>query len=323
MLGAALLLRLSVSAAEDESRADAWWTGPLLAPSAATLPSGHALIEPYVFDEMSNASFDNAGQRHSGPYEHTLGSQTYMLFGATDRLSVGLIPRFAYNEPAGAPNAGPAAGDLTLQAAYGLTHYEDGSRIPAIAVILQETLPTGRYDRLGKDSDGFGAGAYTSAVALYSQDYFWMPNGRILRARLDLTYAVSASVAVHDLSVYGTSNGFSGRAAPGDSFIADAAAEYSLTRNWVLALDVVYQHNGNTEVTGSVAPGTTPYPPAGAPLPGSFHSASGVSYSVAFAPAIEYNFSSAVGVIFGTRIIELGRNTSGSITTVMAVNLVL
>jgi hypothetical protein len=27
---------------------NAWWTGPMLAPSAATLPRGHFLIEPYL-----------------------------------------------------------------------------------------------------------------------------------------------------------------------------------------------------------------------------------------------------------------------------------
>ena len=29
-----------------QSLDDAWWTGPMLAPSAATLPRGHFLIEP-------------------------------------------------------------------------------------------------------------------------------------------------------------------------------------------------------------------------------------------------------------------------------------
>ena len=33
-----------------QSLDDAWWTGPMLAPSAATLPRGHFLIEPYLFD---------------------------------------------------------------------------------------------------------------------------------------------------------------------------------------------------------------------------------------------------------------------------------
>jgi hypothetical protein len=247
-----------------------------------------------------------------------------MLFGVTDRITAGLIPRFAYNEPAGAPNSSsPGIGDVTLQAGFGITQYSDGSRMPGLSLIVQETVPTGRYDALERASDGFGAGAYTSALALYSQDYFWMPNGRILRMRLDLTYAVSSSVRLHDLSVYGTANGFSGHARPGDSFTADWAIEYSLTRSWVLALDVVYQGNGTTAVQGVQAGAAVSLPSLGGPPPGAYESRSGSSHSVAFAPAIEYNFSSAVGLLLGVRIIEIGRNTQGSITPALAVNMVL
>jgi hypothetical protein len=320
-LACALLLAAAVTRA-DEAREDAWWTGPMLAPSAATLPQGHVLLEPYLFDIISNGHFDTAGDRHSGPYEHDLGSLTYVLYGLTDRVTAGLIPRFLYNEPAGALNSsGIGIGDLTLQAGYGLTQYQDGHRTPAISLVLQETLPTGRYDRLGRPSDGFGAGAYSTALALYSQDYFWMPNGRILRARLDLTYDLSSSASVHDLSVYGTSRGFAGRAWPGNGFTADAAAEYSLTRSWVLALDVLYQGNASTAVRGSV-PGGVPVVPGTPPGFASFQSASGSSWSLAFAPAVEYNFSSRVGALLGVRIIEIGRNATASVTPAVALNMV-
>src|SRR2546429_9235647 len=109
--------------------------------------------------------------------------------------------------------------------------------MPALALVIDEPLPTGRYQRLGRASDGFGAGAYTTALSVYSQDYLWMPNGRILRVRLDLTYALSSSVGLHDASVYGTPVGFSGRAYPGNSFPRDRAAAASVPRNWALGLD--------------------------------------------------------------------------------------
>lgn len=306
-----------------QSRADAWWTGPMLAASAATLPQGHWLVEPYAFDIISDGHFDSDGHRHEGPYEHDLGSLTYVLYGATDRLTLGMIPRFLYEEPAGAPNtSGIGVGDLTLQAGYGLTQFQDGQRIPTISVVVQETLPTGRYDRLSRASDGIGAGAYSSALALYSQDYFWMPNGRILRTRLDLTYAISSAVSVHDRSVYGTPNGFGGHASPGDSFSADASAEYSVTRNWVLALDVVYQHNDSTQVSGSQAPLAVQSTQGGLLVPTPYASASGASWSLGFAPAIEYNFSSRIGVLLGVRIIHIGSNTSSTITPALALNMV-
>ena len=303
----------SATAAERQSREDAWWTGPMLAASAASLPQGHFLLEPYLFDVITTGHIDASGSHHGVSADHDFGSLTYMLYGATDRLTVGMIPRFFHDEPPGAASSsGIDVGDLTLQAGYGLTRYQDGSSIPALALVVQETLPTGRYDQLSRASDGVGAGSYATAVSLYSQDYFWLPNGRILRARLDLTYTSSSSVSVQDRSVYGTPAGFQGHAYPGDGYTVDAAAEYSVTRNWVLALDLVYQYNANTQVRGALAsaPGT--------PL----QTDSGSSYSFGFAPAIEYNWSARAGVLLGVRIISIGRNTSTSVTPAIAINLV-
>ncbi len=307
----ALAVSLPLQAADPEAREDAWWTGPMLAPSAASLPQGHALIEPYFFDIISTGSVDAAGAHHAAPRDQQLGSLTYMLYGLTDRFTVGMIPRFFYQAPAGAPNSsGVGLGDLTLQAGYGLTQYHEGSAVPTLAIVIDETLPTGRYDALSRASDGLGAGAYATGLSLYSQDYFWLPTGRILRARLDLTYTRSSCVPLADQSVYGTASGFRGHAYPGDGYTVDAAAEYSVTRSWVLALDVVYQYNFNTRVAGTS--------PAGAVA-----ADSGTSYSVGFAPAIEYNWSARAGVLLGVRIISLGRNITTTLTPALAVNLVL
>jgi len=316
-LACAVMAASGAATAADQSRDDAWWTGPMLAPSAAMLPQGHMLIEPYLYDVMPNGRFDMNGTRHASARAHDIGSLSYILYGLTDRVSVGLIPRFGFNEPAGAPNSsGLGIGDLTLQAGYGLTRFQDGRLIPAISVVIDETLPTGRYERLGRASDGFGAGAYTTGLSIYSQDYLWMPNERILRVRLDLTYAVSSSVGVHDVSVYGTAGGFRGRAYPGDYFTADAAGEYSVTRNWVLALDIVYQHDGNTRVSGSL--------PSAGGVPGvtDFRARSGSGYSLGLAPAIEYNWNSSIGVLVGVRMIVAGRNATASVTPAIALNMV-
>jgi hypothetical protein len=312
-LGVECLLPLAatVAVAQQQPLADAWWTGPMLAPSPATLPPGHALIEPYLFSVISTGHFDANGNRHSGPYEHDIGSLTYILYGLTDRVTAGLIPRFSYNEPAGEPNSsGVGFGDLTLQASYGLTQFSYEHRVPTVALVVQETLPTGRYDRLTRAADGFGAGAWTTTLAVYSQDYFWMPNGRILRMRLDLSYAISSAASVHDVSVYGTPQGFAGHAWPGDSLSVDLAGEYSVTSNWVLALDIVYQRSDSTRVSGA-APG----------MP-ELTAESGPSYSIAFAPAIEYNWNARVGLLLGVRIIEIGRNTTASVTPAIALNMV-
>jgi hypothetical protein len=312
-LAAALVLAATALAAHaQQAREDAWWTGPMLAASGATLPQGHVLIEPYLYDVMITGRFDDAGKHHSVSPQHDLGSLTYWLYGVTDRVTLGAITRFGYNESAAISSSHVGSGDLTLHAAYGLSHFVDGRRTPDIAAVLELTLPSGRYDELGRASDGYGAGTYTTGLSVYCQDYLWMPNGRILRVRLDLTYAVSSSAQLHDASVYGTPPGFSGRAYPGDGFTVDVAGEYSLTRNWVLALDAVYQHNGSTRVTGTLA----------APAEAVFQADSGSGYALALAPAIEFNWSAKVGVLLGVRVIGAGRNSTSSVTPAVAVNMV-
>jgi hypothetical protein len=307
---AALLLLISVPACAEnissrQTLDDAWWTGPLLAASASTLPQGHFLVEPYFFDVITYGRLDADGNRVSRPHENDFGSQSYVLYGVTDRISAGIIPRFGYLKSSQGPGStGPQVGDLTLQAQYRLTQFQEGSWIPTLSFVLGETVPTGKYDRLDQHpGDGFGAGAYTTILSLYSQEYFWLSTGRILRMRLDLSYSLSSRVGLQGVSVYGTGAGFSGHAQPGDSFTGDVSWEYSLTRNWVLAFDVVYERDASTTVTGSYA------------------ASSGDSWSLGLAPAIEYNFNSRIGIIAGTRIIPTGRNSSISVTPVAAINM--
>src|SRR5712691_5157033 len=190
-----------------QSLDDAWWTGPMLAPSAASLPRGHFLIEPNLYDVIA---------AHSNGF----GSLTYVNFGLTDRVTVGLIPTAGFNQVSkGSSSSGVGVGDLTLQTQYRLMKFHEDSWIPTTSIAVQETLPTGKYDRLGgRPSDGIGGGAYTTTLALYSQTYFWLPNGRILRMRFNASQGFSNNVNVADVSVYGTEAGLPGHAKRGSSF---------------------------------------------------------------------------------------------------------
>jgi hypothetical protein len=128
---------------------------------------------------------------------------------------------------------------------------------------------------------------------------------------------MSDSVDVADASVYGTSQGFRGRADPGDTFSIYSAWEYSVTRNWVLALDVFYQRDASTRIRG-----TDLVTVNGAPERVRFEAESGSAWRLGLAPAIEYNWSSRVGVIIGARWFAAGRNTSASVTPVAAINMI-
>lgn len=299
--------------ASRQSLDDAWWTGPILAAAAGTLPPGHVLFEPYFFDSIPFARIDNHGGTHDVPRENNFGSFSYLLYGVADGFTMGLIPRFGFQQiDGGKSSSNLELGDWTLQGQLRLTDFHEGSWVPTISLNLAETFPTGEFDRLDRASDGFGAGAYTSILSLYSQTYFWMPNGRLLRTRFNLSYALSSRVPLQDMSVYGTQNGFVGFADPGASAYGDLAFEYSITRNWVAAVDFWLEQDNSTRVSGINAAGT----------PAPYSANSGTGRELYVAPAMEYNVSGSLGVIMGARITAAGRNATASVTPVIAINYV-
>jgi len=299
-----------------QSLEDAWWTGPILAASAASVPRGHFLVEPYFYDTILAGRFDQDGAHRSASRSHRVRFATFALYGLSDRVSVGVIPTFGFNRASSGPRSSLGLGDLSLQAQYRLTDFREGRPIPTTSILLTATIPTGRYDHLSsRPDDGLGSGAYSAAASVYSQYYFWLPTGRLLRTRLDLSFSISDRVNLHDVSVYGTSQGFRGHAAPGDSFVAYVSGEYSVTRNWVLALEVAYQHGDNTRVIGRNLIKLVHTVNAI-----EYEANSGSSRSTALAPELEYNWSSRVGLLVGAIFTVSGRNAGETITPVLAIN---
>src|SRR5271155_3672684 len=85
---------------------EAWWTGPMLANNASTLPRGHFLVEPYLYDVV-------------GAHANGFGSLTYIEYGLANRFTVGLIPTFGYNKVSdGLSSSGVGVGDVTVLAQY-------------------------------------------------------------------------------------------------------------------------------------------------------------------------------------------------------------
>jgi len=281
-----------------QSPDDAWWTGPLVTYSARSLPQGHMLIEPYLYDVSTRDS-------------DTVHSFTYVLYGLTNKLTVGFAPDFAWSSVKnGQDSSGPHLGDVTLRAQYSLVQMDAEKFLPDIAVAVLQNLPAGKYDRLSRAADGFGAGNYATTLAVYSQMLWWMPNGRLLRTRLDIMETLSPDVPVRDASVYGTGPGFLGHAAPSNQLSVQTGFEYSLTREWVLATDLVWFHNDPTLTVGTVG---------GVPVTLDSRNSDVFGYS----PAIEYNWSPNAGIIAGVRVFAPAHHARASVTPAIAFNYVL
>src|ERR1700741_3555311 len=109
--------QVSPGAAGDvrQSLNDAWFTGPMLAPNATTLPRGHFLIEPYLYDVIAQGFYDRDGKRHNTPRSDGFGSLTNILYGLANKFTVSMIPVAGYTEMSTGPSSsGIGMGDLTL-----------------------------------------------------------------------------------------------------------------------------------------------------------------------------------------------------------------
>lgn len=301
---------------------DAWFTGPMLANTAATPSRGHLLLEPYLTDTRTQATYSPSGTRLPAPAASSYASETYLIYGLTDRLAAGALPLFGYNTIPGQPtSAGPVLGDLTLILQRRLTGLHPCHHLPTLSLAAEQTLPTGAFDNLGsRPANALGQGLFTTTAAIFSQFYLWLPNRRILRTRLDIYDAISTTATVQGVSVYGTTAGFRGTAHPGNSLTLDAAFEYSLTRRFALATDAVWRASANTRISGTDASTTNS---ASIPIgPTPITANSGSSTAWALAPAMEYSWRPWIGILVGVRLYPAGHNTPDTITPAIALSIV-
>ena len=268
------------------------WTGPLLASNAETLPRGHVYTEPYFFDGISGG-------------DHHPGSSGFYQYGLRDNWTVGMQPFFSVGTERF--NRGAAIGDFKLLSQVRLIHFTPDHQVPSVALVTNLIVPTGKHDRLGTLKNGHGSGAFAPEVGINVQQYFLLKNGRLLRARINVLHDFPLRTKVAGRSVYGTDNGFRGHARPGAKTSLILGAEYSVSKEWVLALDIERDQWGKTKVKGRNA--------SGAPI----DQTSPKSWNVGFAPAVEYNWSDRAGAILGLWIVPKGHNTRSSVTPAIAI----
>ena len=269
------------------------WTGPMLASTAETLPKGHFYTEPYFFDVIVQG-------------DHHPGSSGFYQYGLLDNLTVGFQPNFA--TATNRIDRGMAIGDFKLLSQVRLTHFTPDHQVPTIALVLNEVIPTGKFDRLGPTEEGHGSGAFATEVGVNVQHWFLLNNGRLLRARINVLQRFYNRTGVEGPSVYGTAVGVTGHARPGARTTLIGAVEYSVTDQWVLAFDVEADFAGRTKVSGRDSAGAL------------VQTISPGSRDVGFAPAVEYNWSPSAGALLGVWIIPKGHNAPASITPAIAIS---
>lgn len=290
---------IAVPATADEG-AERWraafqsarWTGPLLASTAETLPQGHFYTEPYFFDTISGG-------------QHNPGSSGFYQYGLLDSFTIGVQPFFSIGTRKN--NRDVSVGDTKLLSQLRLSHFTPEHRVPSVSLVMNLVVPTGKYDNLGRLKQGHGSGSYAPEIGVNVQQYILLKDGRLLRVRFNILRSFPLETAVSGRSVYQTDAGFHGHAKPAAKTTLVGAMEYSVSREWVLALDIERDQWGKVRLAGRDADGLR------------IDRTSSRSSDVGFAPAIEYNWSDRAGAIFGVWIVPKGHNTSSSVTPAIAI----
>lgn len=290
-----------------------WTTGPLLTPSATLLPQGHINMQPYVYVSEVQGHFVYHGIRQMGQTLHNVNFETYITYGLTDWVNLVLMGQLFSNERQ--DKSYTAIGNSLLGFNFQLFTEDPKGFRPNGKLIILEGFPTGNYNNLDPalgGVDATGDGSFSTRVAFVVGKAFQIKNYIWLSSRLSVGYYYFAPTTVENFNSFGGGYNTYGTVQRGGGFPLSLGMELSMTKNLSLALDVVSIYFGPNTFRGN--PGTNL---DGTPASVGYESV----YQLSCAPALEWNFSPAFGIIIGGWFSIFDKNDDRFTSFVVAINL--
>jgi hypothetical protein len=294
------------------NREPPWLTGPLIAPSSHIVPLGYVNAEPYIYAIANTGVYGSNWSSKKTPNNWAISSQTPIQIGLTSFMNFQFVPTVFWNYTE--HEASWAFGDLPLFLDIQLYRAPEGGWAPNTKLSLRETAPTGKYRNLNPKklgTDAGGAGTWDSGLGVVLGNIYNISGVHYFNYRLALIYMLPAPVHLEGFNNYGGGYGTDGRFYPSQSFQVDFGLEITLAQTWAFAMDVIGNWSGKTRFTGNVGTDAEGHPAL-------IGSDAGLQFSLA--PAIEYNWSSACGIIFGSWFSVAGRNSPVFSSGVFALN---
>ena len=278
-----------------------WFTGSILSLQGHTNPPKILTVQPYLFFTSTYGKYEDNWTSHRVTPLNALECLIHATYGLTHFMDVEVLASFVYQNRGSANHATWQDTSLLL----GFQALEDNkySWEPNLRIALQQVFPTGRYDKLKskkRGTDATGEGSYQTGINFDFQKLFKLESGQFFRGRLCLQYLfLPLSVSIQGISIYGGTEKARGTIKVGQTFTLITAGEYTITQNWVLAMDVQYQLKSRSRFSGKIDNlAKRNSNKVGYPL----------FQQISIAPAIEYNFSKNIGVIGGFWFTLAGMN---------------
>lgn len=276
------------------------FAGTLLAFFPNNIAPGNCLVEPYLFagtvNGMYNAEWEN---KHQFKY---FDAQLLLLVetGITSWLDISLALNEYYTVSKGRKSI--HYGDTKLALGFQILTSQPGTAIPDFRILLLESFPTGKYQRLDPRknmADMTGSGAFETWVTAIVRKIIYFTPTQVVSLNLNLGYDVPSSVHVKGFNFYGGNAKTNESVIPGQQFVGNLGLEYSLTINWIVGLDIHYRHQNKSHSNHK-----------------NVHLPSSEEFSLA--PCIEYNPSTHFSLEAGVWFSVAGRNdldfTNGVLT---------
>ncbi len=276
------------------------FTGPILAPSVATVGPGQFFIEPYLWFNDSIGYYNNHWHLHrSKEVSASIQQIIYTYFGINSYMDLILTPQFTFNydkyEHEGYADSWRVS-DFQICLDFQILKQKKDLFTPNIKFNITETLPIGSYQHLNPaklTSDISGGGSFATNIGLVVGKKWHIYRDSFLSARTNASCSLFTPVRVHGLNAYGGDSTTSGTVHPGTTFNFLLSGEYNFLKNWALALDISNTWALKTKFNGITADSMT----------------NTGSYILSLAPGIEYNYSENIGILGGVWFSVIGKNT--------------
>ena len=306
---AAGALSTSYTHSENQLIYTPWFTGPLLAPTPINMQPGHPAIEPSLTVFNTYGKYNSHWKLKKQDTTWAINPLIDFQFGITNNLGIETLVSFISNFKNG--KSASHFQDTTILFGYQVSNDIKGTWVPDFRLILQETFPTGNYQKLdpakqGIDSTGFGS--FQTGPVLVFRKLFYLPHS-FFSLRWSIGYLFPSTVNVKGFNTYGGGYWTKGKAKPGQTLTAFLSGEYSINQRWVLAFDTEFLAQGKSHFTGKSGVNVTGGI-ASTRLPS--------SVQISFAPEVEYNFTKSSGLLAGVWFTVAGKNSAAFASAFLA-----
>lgn len=317
-----------------------WFTGPLIALSGEVEPIGHGYVAGEFQDITSRGIFDTTHRFIPSPRYSSDWGLFIFTYGIAKNMDAGVLVSYYRNQNLGQSRSG--VGDTLATLGFQLAEQGEQKWRPSVRFTIQETLPSGRFDNLNPalyGTDVGGGGSYLT-IASFNFELLSHYGEQYIKTHLCTGLMYASPVYIQGVSAYGGAPDTTGTVTPGNALLVDLAAEYSMTQHWVSVMEAFFYAQQPATFHGHLGEARHRSPiafdarrhlsravgrivalnllPSIRNIDGGNSLGNASVMQVILAPAIEYNFTSTMGVIGGVWILPQGKNTNAFFSSLIS-----